>query len=115
MLSMKTRRCGTLRAPRGCPPTWFAAWSHSPGTGGRAATTQKSRPSDALDAGRLVVVPSRSGAGGAQRVGDFLDRRSLSGADVLPALTVGGSDLVGEVEDEATVVSTFLGGRLAVQ
>src|ERR1700730_5420439 len=44
MPSMKTRRCGTSRAPRACPPTWFAASSHSPGTGGRATTAETSRP-----------------------------------------------------------------------
>src|SRR5579859_948205 len=49
MPGMKTRRCGTSRAPPGCPPTWFAAWSPLPGTGGRATTAQTSKPHDALD------------------------------------------------------------------
>jgi hypothetical protein len=47
--SMRTRRCGTSRALRGCLPTWFAASSPSPGTGGKARAAQMSRPGSALD------------------------------------------------------------------
>ena len=47
--SMRTRRCGTSRALRGCLPTWFAASSPSPGTGGKATTAQTSRPGSARD------------------------------------------------------------------
>ena len=49
MPSMKTRHYGTSRAPPGCPPTWFAASSPSPGTGGKATPTQTSRPGGAPD------------------------------------------------------------------
>src|SRR5262249_32112089 len=57
----------------------------------------------------------RSGAGGAQRRRDLLDRLGLSRAHALPSLPVGGSDLVGEREDEIPVVIAFLGGRLGSQ
>src|SRR6266566_4581170 len=109
MPNTKTRRCGTSQAPRDCPPTWFAASSHSPGTGGKATTPQTNRPG-ALDRGRPA-----SGSSSPQRCCDLLDCRGLGGADALPTLAVGGGDLVGEVEDEATVFITFLGGRLAFQ
>src|SRR5262249_58885996 len=61
MPSMRTRRCGTSRALRGCPPTWFAASSPSPGTGGRATAAQTSRTGGALDrrAARPVAQPRR--------------------------------------------------------
>ena len=51
MPSMKTRHCGTSRAPPDCPPTWFAASLPSPGTGGKATPTQTSRPAARLTAG----------------------------------------------------------------
>jgi hypothetical protein len=61
MPSTKTRRYGCHEHSRACPPTWFAASSPSPGTGGRATTAQTSRPGGALDR-RLpgpVALPRR--------------------------------------------------------
>src|SRR5208282_1239442 len=58
---------------------------------------------------------ARSGAVRAERRGDLLDGLCLSRAHALSVLPVGGSDLVGEGEDEAAVVVAFLGGRLALE
>ena len=41
-----------LASTPGLPPTWFAGSSHSPGTGGRAATAQTRRPGRTPDRGR---------------------------------------------------------------
>src|SRR6266516_2966839 len=66
MPSMRTRRCGTSRALRGCLPTWFAASSPSPGTGGKATTAQTSRPGVALDRRPQVFVVRSSVTSGYQ-------------------------------------------------
>src|SRR5262249_60890025 len=78
-----------------------------------AARPAERRPERPADVPAALAV--RSGAGGAQRCCDLLDGRGLCGADALPALTVGGGDLVGQVEHEAAVVLTFFCGRLARQ
>src|SRR5207248_6280093 len=62
----RTRRCGTSRALRGCLPTWFAASSPSPGTGGKATTAQTSRPGGALDRRPQVFVVRSSVTSGYQ-------------------------------------------------
>jgi hypothetical protein len=76
MPSMKTRRCGTSRARRGCPPTWFAASSHSPGTGGRAATAQTTRPGGAPDRRLPGRLPCPAGSRGHIRHGQGTSLRT---------------------------------------
>jgi len=45
-----------------CPPTWFAAWSPSPGTGGKATPTQASRPGGAPDRRPTGRLPCSAGS-----------------------------------------------------
>jgi hypothetical protein len=86
MPSMKTGHCGTSRAPPGCPPTWFAASSPSPGTGGKATPTQTGRPGGAPDRRPPGRLPCGAGSRGYITHGPVISRRARARWG-LPAIT----------------------------
>jgi hypothetical protein len=86
MPSMKTRHCGTSRALPGCPPTWFAASSPSPGTGGKATPTQTGRPGGAPDRRPPGRLPCGAGSRGYITHGPVISRRARARWG-LPAIT----------------------------
>lgn len=85
----------------------------------RIRTTTRSTPGGLRGFGTTLLLVSRftlfPSAARLQRSGDLVDRRLLGGADLDPVLPMGRGDLVGQGDNEPSVLFDLLGSRLALE